>query len=138
MSSKLLNRLLVLPLVLVTCSCGSVEYLNQSKFASENQGSLLLQRQAFANGAIITPDQEARLANRTLGGVSFTRSGLDDSGRPFKPQYFVLRREKQEVRAETILFESKNKNKSVIDNSIFGFGVDRKEKGLSLDLTFRF
>ena len=127
----------ILPIALVACSCGKLEYMSRSSFAEAASGSILLQQPAFTNGQLITPEQQARIANRTMGGVSFTPSGVTKNGKVKAPLYFVLRRHKGEVSAETMLYESKNKEKTFLDNSILKFGIDRKRKGAGFDISLR-
>lgn len=133
------NRYILTASLLVLCSaCGKLEYHNQSKFAALNQGSPLLMQPVLNNGQIVSPELAAKASNRGIGGFSFTPSGLDKNGRPHDPIMFSLRREKQSIQAETLLFESKNKNKTLIDISTLEFGADKKQKKVGFDLTFRF
>ncbi|HCR85808.1 MAG TPA: hypothetical protein DIV86_03935, partial [Alphaproteobacteria bacterium] len=112
---NLYKYVLVIPLAFCAVACGRYEYHNQSKFAALNQGSILLQQPVLADGQIVPLEYTAKVKNRTLGGFSFTPSGIDKNGRPHDPVMFSLRREKQSIQAETVLFESKNKAKTFFD-----------------------
>lgn len=133
--NKFYKHILLLPLVLSFCACGKMDYHSRSDFAERARGSILLQQPAFTNGEIITPEQQARIANRTMGGLSFTPGSAD--GKSGDPIYFVLRRHAGVVSAETVLYESKNKDKTFFDNSMFKFGINRKNEGANFDVTLR-
>lgn len=132
---KLYKHILLFPLVFTFCACGKMDYHSRSDFAERAKGSILLQQPAFTNGEIITPEQQARIADRTMGGLSFTPGA--SNGKPGDPLYFVLRRHKGIVSAETVLYESKNKDKTFFDNSMFKFGIDRRNEGANFDITLR-
>ena len=135
---KFSKNIIVVSLTLCSVACGRYEYHNQSKFRALNEGSPLLIQPVLNDGQIASAEMIAKANNRLMGGFSFTPSGLNNKGRPYEPVMFALRREKQSIQAETVLYESKNKNKTFFDTSTFECGLDKREKGISFDLTFQF
>ncbi len=73
---------------------------------------------------------------KTLGAVSIMR--FDEETGEKNPMMLDLKKNKSRFYAETMLFESDNKEKSFFDQTIFNVGVDKKKKGLNVELSFKF
>ncbi len=73
---------------------------------------------------------------KSLGALKF--KGFDeDSGEP-DDTVIDLKRNKSRLYAETPVFESDNKDKSTFDKGLFNFGIDKKSKGLGMELSLQF
>lgn len=74
--------------------------------------------------------------SKTLGAVSLNRFNQETS--EDEKTIMKIKRHRSFFYAETNLYESDNKEKSFFDESVFNFGVDRKTKGLSFEVSLKF
>lgn len=78
---------------------------------------------------------------REYGGlvIKDTKKDTTDKDLDEGDNYYVsFKRQKSRVFAETLLFKSDNEEKSFIDQTFFDFGVDKKQKGVSFNLTLKY
>jgi hypothetical protein len=73
---------------------------------------------------------------KTLGSVTINK--FDKVTGEADPSVIMLKKYRSKFYAETKLFESDNKEKSFFDESSFNFGIDKKSKGMSVELSLKF
>lgn len=73
---------------------------------------------------------------KTLGAISISKFNQETS--EDEKTIMKIKRNKSFFYAETNLYESDNKDKSFFDESVFNFGVDKKTKGLSFEVSLKF
>lgn len=73
---------------------------------------------------------------KTLGALNIL--SFDEETGEKSPTTVNLKKNKSRFYAETQLFVSDNKEKSFFDETIFNLGVDKKTKGMNMELTLKF
>ncbi len=129
-----LRWLVCIPLVFCLSACGKVEYMDtahlmQSDFVSSEQKYHLSQTKGWLKdfGAVVvggeakTPpaDIEAAIAHE-----------------PEKPRVFHLKRHKEHVMAETMLFDNRDTHNATFKESYLSVGADRDKRMVGLQLRF--
>lgn len=122
-----LNIFSILGLAFLCNACTSVDYVNNAGY-SELTGEKI-NREA---------DFDTSRGAKQYGALIFKkdpRKAASEEGNSF---VVALKRQKSKFFGEATLFESKNSEKTFIDQTIFRFGADKKDKGLALGMSFRF
>jgi hypothetical protein len=73
---------------------------------------------------------------KTLGVL--TIADFSKSAQDRDPMVFLIKREKSKISAVTSLYQSENKEKTFFDETILDIALDKKNKGLSMELTLKF
>ncbi len=127
---KLASKYLVIILAasgLSACSTSEMSFADRTELA-ELRGEESLDSLRYFEYGIIKP-------TRTLGELTLGKSDLDSSE---AATVIGFKRMKSRFYAETSLFQSDNKEKSFFDEGIFNMGVDKKTKGMNVELSFKF
>lgn len=74
---------------------------------------------------------------KTLGTLTMNNNfgKTDDTA---DARVFQLKRDKSKFYAETSLFTSDNKDRTFFDETLINFGMDKKQKGMNVELTLKF
>jgi len=118
-------------LILLTCglnACSTVNYMDRTDLIHSRNG-LNVDEIEYSNYG------QSRTI-KSLGAVNIMR--FDEVTGEKNPMTLDLKRKKNLFYAETRLFESGNKEKSFFDETFFNVGVDKKKKGVSVELSLKF
>ncbi len=133
---KFFNILLTFTIGALCVSCSGVDYMNRQSYSElrTSQGV-----QSFI------PSKLDNKKVREYGGVIIKPStiteaaDLNANSQVEEDNYYVaFKREKKRLYAETLLFKSDNEQKTIVDQTFFDMGFDRKTKGLSFNLTLKY
>lgn len=130
---KILNISALLILVNICIACNNnVDYMNRKDYAK-------LRADQGVDSFIPTKFDGRKI--REYGGVVIKNAEDEDNSSDINEEdhhYVAFKREKSRVFAETLLFRSDNERKTFVDQTFFDFGVDKKKKTLSLNLTLKY
>lgn len=129
-----LRWLLSIPLVICLGACGKMDYMDtaqvmQSDFISNEQKYHLSQTEGWLKdfGAVVVGAKPEKPPGDIKTAITHE---------PDKPRVFHLKRHKDHVMAETMLFDNRNSHKSTFKESYFSIGADRDKRMLGLQLRF--
>lgn len=123
---KLLRKLIVaIPFCITATACSSVDYVDNKTLQESNLvgGNLVSNNFSEQGGAF-------------KGMKQFGALVIKPKNKDADPKVFMLRREKQKLVAETMLYDSKGDKKSMFDQTYFAFGANRETS--TFGVSFRF
>lgn len=133
---KIFNILAITILGSICISCNNMDYMNKKSFREMRASQGI---ESFA------PSKFDRKKIKEYGGLVIkpsneeSDSGSTDTSTLEDENYYVsFKRQKSRVFAETLLFKADNEEKSIIDKTFFNFGLDKKKKGMSFEVTLKY
>lgn len=130
MKKSLRHFFICIPLALALSACGGVEYVDN---LSLREGSYLSAQQKM--------DMERDKGKlRQFGALVIGKKKKDGNGQTVSlngedtPRVFMLKRNRDAVRAETLLFDNTDESKAMFKRTYLSFGADRKQKTVGLQL----
>lgn len=117
-------------LLLSSCSTSRIDFSDRNDLAATRGEESIHGIKYMDYGVIKTV--------HTLGAITIARSDFNKIGEKADPMVFDLKRSKSRFYAETNFFESDNKERSFFDKGMVNFGVDKKAKGVGMELSLQF
>ena len=118
--------------LLISSACSQMEYVDNHTL-SQIDGTLVSKQ-----------DLKTPFSTRQLGGLVFRSKNDDettDTHAALKEEkhderVFLIKRDKQKIMAETLLFDNTNVANSTFKKSYFSFGADRKRSRVGFEFRF--